>query len=195
MPNRVDTVVSNADRANIYKIDDVIQVRALFAHIATATEPAHNWEYMVDGDVLRTSRTSIEGETSFTGSVVDTRSAEAGEGPNGFVLGSPISTSAQLAGLPIIIDLAGQMSWSYRITGVGGSGGAPTILIGNEPGFDVQAGLVKQTRFPNWGFQGSASYRVPGTALMQSTDSGAWSLSQTRSAVGSVRRVSATSDL
>lgn len=185
-PNRVDTIVSNADRANTYTVGDGIEVRALFAHMANSPQTSNNWDYMVDGDLLRTPRSVIDGEVSFAGSVADTRSAEAGEGPNGLVLGAPIPAGTPLAGLPIIVDLAGQMTWAFRITGIGRSGRAPEVLIGNEPGFDIRRGVVKQTCFPNWGFPGSATYRIPGTALMQPAAAGAWSLTQTGTAVGSL---------
>jgi hypothetical protein len=178
LPNRVDTVISNATRDRIHTVGNGIHVRALFAHHAEASTPTENWDYMVDGNLFSTPTISMIGEVSHWGSVVGTNRVDAGSGINAIALSPPVSSSATSAGLPLIVDFVGRASWSYAISGRARAG----VLVPHDPGFVILGSQIKQTRFPNWGFRGVASYRIPGSARAQLTPSGALQFAQTRNA-------------
>jgi len=162
---RTDTIVSCADQSTLCTLPGGIEVRGLFAHIASGPTPADQWALLVDGDLLRTPDATIEGETSHEGILKGTLRLEAGDPMNGFIVSEAIPEGDNLAGSTIIVDQAGQMSWAYGVRGVVHRDGAVVIETPDEPGLIVQPGRIKQTYFPNWGFRGDARYRVPGQAI------------------------------
>ena len=184
LDNRTDTIFSSVDRADICATKDGMQCRALFAHVATSASPAQNWAYMVDGDLLRTPHGTIEGEVSYQGTITATTSTERGDSANGFVVAEQLPMGRSLMGSAVIVDQAGEMSWSYRAgTVVANSGGnGSTIESPDEPGFMVDANGIKQLYFPCWGFKGKATYRIPGHATLRPSNAGAFEMEQTGNA-------------
>jgi hypothetical protein len=184
LDNRTDTIFSSVDRADICATKDGMQCRALFAHVATSASAAQNWAYMVDGDLLRTPHGTIEGEVSYQGTVTATTSTERGDSGNGFVVAEQLPMGRSLMGSAVIVDQAGEMSWSYRAgTVVAHSGGnGSTIETPDEPGFTVDANGIKQLYFPCWGFKGKATYRIPGHATLRPSNAGAFEMEQTGNA-------------
>ena len=184
LDNRTDTIFSSVDRADICATKDGMQCRALFAHVATSASPGQNWAYMVDGDLLRTPHGTIEGEVSYQGTITATTSTERGDSANGFVVAEQLPMGRSLMGSAVIVDQAGEMSWSYRAgTVVANSGGnGSTIESPDEPGFTVDANGIKQLYFPCWGFKGKATYRIPGHATLRPSNAGAFEMEQTGNA-------------
>ena len=184
LDNRTDTIFSSVDRADICATKDGMQCRALFAHVATSASAAQNWAYMVDGDLLRTPHGTIEGEVSYQGTITATTSTERGDSANGFVVAEQLPMGRSLMGSAVIVDQAGEMSWSYRAgTVVANSGGnGSTIESPDEPGFMVDANGIKQLYFPCWGFKGKATYRIPGHATLRPSNAGAFEMEQTGNA-------------
>ena len=184
LDNRTDTIFSSVDRADICATKDGMQCRALFAHVATSASAAQNWAYMVDGDLLRTPHGTIEGEVSYQGTITATTSTERGDSANGFVVAEQLPIGRSLMGSAVIVDQAGEMSWSYRAgTVVANSGGnGSTIESPDEPGFMVDANGIKQLYFPCWGFKGKATYRIPGHATLRPSNAGAFEMEQTGNA-------------
>ena len=184
LDNRTDTIFSSVDRADICATKDGMQCRALFAHVATSASAAQNWAYMVDGDLLRTPHGTIEGEVSYQGTITATTSTERGDSANGFVVAEQLPIGRSLMGSAVIVDQAGEMSWSYRAgTVVANSGGnGSTIESPDEPGFMVDANGIKQLYFPCWGFKGKATYRIPGHATLRPSNVGAFEMEQTGNA-------------
>ncbi len=184
LDNRTDTIFSSVDRADMCATKDGMQSRALFAHVATSASAAQNWAYMVDGDLLRTPHGTIEGEVSYQGTVTATTSTERGDSANGFVVAEQLPMGRSLMGSAVIVDQAGEMSWSYRagtvVTNSGGNGS--TIETPDEPGFTVDANGIKQLYFPCWGFKGKATYRIPGHATLRPSNAGAFEMEQTGNA-------------
>ena len=184
LDNRTDTIFSSVDRADVCATKDGMQCRALFAHVATSASAAQNWAYMVDGDLLRTPHGTIEGEVSYQGTITATTSTERGDSANGFVVAEQLPIGRSLMGSAVIVDQAGEMSWSYRAgTVVANSGGnGSTIESPDEPGFMVDANGIKQLYFPCWGFKGKATYRIPGHATLRPSNAGAFEMEQTGNA-------------
>jgi len=177
---RTDLVISSIDLERLVHVDGGVEVRGAFAHI-TSGAAGSNWAFLVDGDHLLSSNAQITGQVSYEGVVTGTSSIEAGAFTNSFLVSPPVPASPALAGAAFIVDLAGQSSWSYRVAS--GSSGT-TILTPGEPGFVVSDGLVKQTYYPNWGFQGQARFRIPGYAALV-MDGSSSSFVQTGTAMGS----------
>ncbi len=164
---RTDTVVSCADRRTLCRVPGGIEVRGLFAHVAQGPTADDQWAFLVDGDLLRTPEALIEGEVSHSGTLRGTLRAEAGDRVNGFVMDEAIPEGRIVSGCPIIVDLAGEMTWAYRAATVGRRDGATVVETRDEPGLIVRPGEIKQTYFPGWGFRGDARYRIPGFAIAQ----------------------------
>jgi hypothetical protein len=181
--SRIDTVISCEGRSNEVHIDGGITCRAQFAHIAQGSAIADRWAYMVDGDKLTTPRWSIEGETSFEGSVVQTQRREGGANVNGFIVGKSLPVGRALEGQTVIMDLAGQSSWAYRIGAVSNDGVRCVLETPNEPGFDVFPGGLKQTYFPCWGFRGDAKFRIPGHVFVRLSPRSGMTIDQTSDSV------------
>ena len=184
LDNRTDTIFSSVDRADICATKDGMQCRALFAHVATSASPGQNWAYMVDGDLLRTPHGTIEGEVSYQGTVTATTRTERGDSANGFVVAEQLPMGRSLMGSAVIVDQAGEMSWSYRAGAVvaNSGGNGSTIETPDEPGFTVDANGIKQLYFPCWGFKGKATYRIPGHATLRPSNAGAFEMEQTGNA-------------
>jgi len=184
LDNRTDTIFSSVDRADICATKDGMQCRALFAHVATSASAAQNWAYMVDGDLLRTPHGTIEGEVSYQGTVTATTSTERRDSANGFVVAEQLPMGRSLMGSAVIVDQAGEMSWSYRAGAVvaNSGGNGSTIETPDEPGFTVDANGIKQLYFPCWGFKGKATYRIPGHATLRPSNAGAFEMEQTGNA-------------
>ena len=184
LDNRTDTIFSSVDRADICATKDGMQCRALFAHVATSASAAQNWAYMVDGDLLRTPHGTIEGEVSYQGTITATTSTERGDSANGFVVAEQLPMGRSLMGSAVIVDQAGEMSWSYRAGAVvaNSGGNGSTIETPDEPGFTVDANGIKQLYFPCWGFKGKATYRIPGHATLRPSNAGAFEMEQTGNA-------------
>jgi hypothetical protein len=183
--DRTDTIISCTDRSRSFVIDGGIEFRGKFAHLVNSPIPEQNWEYLIDGDYLRTPRTLINGEVSYSGVVNSTLSMENGSSVDGLVVTGSIPSGIGLQGSTVIVDQAGQMSWAYRIRQVGSGDGGTLVQTASEPGFVISQGVVKQTYFPGWGFVGQAKYYIPGSALMRQSPGGAWSFVQSRNAEGS----------
>jgi len=163
---RTDTIISCADRSTLCKVPGDIEVRGVFAHVATGPSPSDQWAFLVDGDLLKTPVGTIDAETSHSGTLRGTLRAEAGDRGNGFVVDDALPTGAALAGRPLLVDQAGEMSWAYLVDGVSQREGGTVIETRDEPGLVIQPGLIKQTYFPGWGFKGEARYRIPGEAFV-----------------------------
>jgi hypothetical protein len=183
--DRTDTIISCTDRSRSFIIDGGIEFRGRFAHLSDSPVAEQNWDYFVDGDYLRTPRTLINGEVSYSGVVNSTLSMERGSSVDGLIVSASIPSGVGLQGSTVIVDQAGEMSWAYRIQQIEAVGGGTLVQTSSEPGFFINQGVVKQTYFPCWGFVGQARYQIPGSALMHQSSSGAWSLVQSGSAEGS----------
>jgi len=183
--DRTDTIISCTDRSRSFIIDGGIEFRGRFAHLSDSPVAEQNWDYFVDGDYLRTPRTLINGEVSYSGLVNSTSSMERGSLVDGLIVSASIPSGVGLQGSTVIVDQAGEMSWAYRIQQIESVGGGTLVQTSSEPGFLINQGVVKQTYFPCWGFVGQAKYQIPGSALMHQSSSGAWSFVQSGSAEGS----------
>lgn len=162
---RTDTILSCSDRSEICALPGGIEMRGLFAHIAQGATASDQWALLVDGDLLRTPDATIEGETSCAGTVRGTLSGDAGDRINGFIVEPAIPEGRTLLDSALIVDMAGEVSWAYRVDEVTAQDGASVIVTSDEPGFTVRDDGIKQTYFPGWGFKGAARFRVPGQAV------------------------------
>ncbi|MFO0961569.1 MAG: heparinase II/III family protein [Phycisphaerales bacterium] len=182
--DRIDTVISCEEREQAHTVDGRIEVRARFAHLSEGAGGRGGWAYMVDGDLLRTPRGSIEGEVSWSGTVERTLRAEEDEHRenNGFVVDGAPPPGRSLEGAAVIVDLAQQMTWGYRLAAVAKEGDLTVLQTQDEPGFSVKDGRIKQLFFPCWGFSGTATWRIPGFALARPDERGGRSLVQSRDA-------------
>jgi hypothetical protein len=178
LDGRTDTIISNIDRNTAHEVDGAIHVRGAFAHVAQSSALSNNWTYLVDGDLLNDGRVAISGEVSAAGSVGSTSRTMSGDSCNALQLVTSNTLDSSFEGAPIIVDQAGSAQWSYRVVHASGS----TVEVPHDPGFVVSAGMVKQVRFPCWGFVGSAGFRIPGHALVRWTHSGGWDFAHTGSA-------------
>jgi hypothetical protein len=184
--DRTDTIISCTDRSRSFVVDGGMEIRGKFAHISSSPVAEQNWDYLVDGDYLRTPRTLINGEVSHSGIVQSTRSLETGDAVDGLVVSGSIPAGIALQGSTVIVDQAGDMTWAYRIRQILSADGGTLVQTSSEPGFVVNQGVIKQTYFPCWGFVGQAKCYIPGSALMQQSSGGTWSLVQSGAAEGSV---------
>ena len=183
--DRTDTIISCTDRSRSFIIDGGIEFRGRFAHLSKSPIAEQNWEYFVDGDYLRTPRTLVSGEVSYSGTVKSTLSRESGSPVDGLVVSGSIPAGVKLQGSTAIVDQAGEMTWAYQIRQIGSDSGGTLVETSSDPGFVINSGVVKQTYYPCWGLIGQAKYYIPGSALMRQSSSGAWSLVQSGSAEGS----------
>ena len=182
--DRVDTIVSSVDRGIPITVAGGMTVRGAFAH--SRQGGGRNWALLVDGDLLRTQDVSINGSVSHEGVITSTASTERGDGTGGFGVSGSVPSLSSLAGAPIIVDQGGVLSWAYRVESAGAGRSGSWISSNDEPGFEIDGNLIKQTCFPNWGIRGSARYRIPGYAVMCRDEGRAWNFVQTGSATGSV---------
>jgi len=182
--DRTDTVISCEEREQSHIVDGRIEVRARFAHLSEFAASGAGWSYMVDGDLLRTPRETIQGEVSWCGAVERTLRSEEDEHRegNGFVVDSAPPPGRVLEGAAIVVDLAGQVTWGYRLTAVAKEGDACVLQTADEPGFSVKDGTIKQLYFPCWGFVGKATWRIPGFALSRRGADGGQVFKQSRDA-------------
>jgi hypothetical protein len=180
--SRADTVISCEDREQAHTVDGRIEIRARFAHLSEQGKAS--WAYMVDGDLLQTAGATIRGETSWTGTVKRTLSSEigGGQGDAGFVVDAQPPAGRGLAGSTIIVDLAGEMTLGYRLSGVTINGDDCVLQTADEPGFTVGEGTIKQYFFPCWGFAGTATWKIPGFALLRRDGRGGEEFTQSRDA-------------
>lgn len=173
--DRTDTVIACEDRTKKVVLPGGIEMRGLFAHVAGGATPDQQWALLVDGDLLKTPTATIEGETSWWGTVRATMRMEAGDEVDGFVVDEAIPEGSSIWGTTIIVDQAGEMTWAYDAAKVSKRDGHTVIETPNEPGFFIEPGainVIKQTYFPNWGFKGEAKYRVPGEAMARPPNAG-----------------------
>jgi hypothetical protein len=87
-----------------------------------------------------------------------------------------------LAGSTIIVDLAGEMTLGYRLSGVSINGDDCVLQTADEPGFTTDEGTIKQYFFPCWGFAGTATWKIPGFALLRRDGRGGEEFTQSRDA-------------
>ncbi len=180
--DRIDTIVSTVDPRVPVTVAGRTTVRGAFSH--SREGGPRSWAMLVDGDMLRTSEVSINGPVSHEGTVTSTTGTEQGGGRGSFAVSGNVPALASLAGAPIIVDQGGVMSWAYRVDAAVQGRTGTVVVSPDEPGFEVNGDLIRQTSFPNWGIRGAARYRIPGYAVMSRDQGRDWTFVQTGSATG-----------
>jgi len=190
--SRVDTVVSCVTRKNEITLGNEGKVRARFAHLAESTADDQRWGYMIDGDTLQSADWSIDGDSAQEGVVVGTMRRDQGDSVNAILTDRPVQLGASVQGQTVIVRLGDLALWGYEICSSDVHGQGSLVQCRHDPGFSVAGVTVKQLGFPSWGVRGSATYRIPGSALVRFDPDGTPKLRATGSAkLSSVSRVPA----
>ncbi len=181
--DRVDTVISSESTDRQVDVAGGIRFRGSFAHLASQSDGARLWAYLVDGSLLEFGDLSIRGTVTCEGSVSGIDRVEAGGRRNAFRTDATVAGDGW-AGQAILVDPPGLPRWAYRISGVDGCDGGSAIATEDEPGLAFDGDLVHQLYFPNWSGRGRVSFRMPGSALLLRDDDGRWFFRGTGKAVG-----------
>jgi hypothetical protein len=165
--DRVDIVVSSEDRNTSIDLGDGMKVRARFAHFSASQDANTSWGYMVDGDLMQTRDWVVEGDTAQQGSILETLRRDRGEAQNGLITDAPVALDGVVSGESIIVKLADLATWGFELLSCEPAGSGAALNISHDPGFEIIGEQIKQYGFPNWGTRGAATYRIPGSALVQ----------------------------
>jgi hypothetical protein len=187
LPHRVDTIISTDDDADetLRKTSDgKIEMRGRFAHIA---EGNHTWAYLIDGDRLAAGEIEISGKVSHSGVIHKTDRIEAGDPSDAFITATGLPADGSLNGRTLMVDLEGLLVQSFRIKQVESQEGRTRIHSHDEPGMTIQPNLVKLEYFPNWGIEGSARFKIAGSARLQASSKGQWHFAASGNASANVQ--------
>jgi hypothetical protein len=167
LADRVDTLVSSRDRSTVIELGNDVKVRARFAHISSALNSDVRWGYMIDGDLMQSTKWVVEGDTAQQGLILNTHRRDRGDGQNALLTDVPVDLGGATSGQSIIVKLADMATWGFEIESCDPTSSGSAVNIAHDPGFEIMGDQVKQVSFPNWGTRGSATYRIPGSALVR----------------------------
>ena len=188
LPNRVDTILSTVDESPWplrRTADGRLSAQGRFAHVAES-ENGPGWTYLVDGDFLAVGDRVVRGDVSHSGRLTGTLRVETGDAVDAFVTGQELPLGKALNGCTLMVDQAGALVQSFRISDISRQDAHTLIHSADEPGMTISPNLIKLEYFPCWGIQGEARFRIAGSALLRRDPQGVWSFRRSGNAAASV---------